>query len=97
MVDIFLSKNAYLQRILTVGGVLRIKGIFLYFKLSYKSNALLVSVHFYCLGAIQYQDYIYSIFMESDSRKCETLYCHVKGSSALLKEYINPQIFGIYP
>lgn len=38
---------------------------FLYFRLSYKSYALLVSVHFDWLGAIQYQDYIYWIFMES--------------------------------
>lgn len=64
-VDMFPSKNAYQQRIPTVGGVLWIKGIFWYFRLSYKSNALLVSVHFDWLGAIQHQDFIYCIFMES--------------------------------
>lgn len=88
-VDLLLSKNAYLHRTPTVGGVLSIKGIFQYFRLSYKSRALLVSVHFDWFGAIQHQDCIYWFFCGiSHSHKCETLSCHKKGNSALLKGYV---------
>lgn len=93
-VDMFPSKNAYLQRIPTVGGVLWTEGIFWYFRLSYKSNALLVSVHFDWLGAIQHQDCIYWIFMESI---IAINVSHVKGSSAPFKDYVNSQIFEICP